>query len=189
MIRELPLIARFNQYRFDYASLVYDAGQVFLSDRYRAGARLMAIPLFLFLLIPPAVTLVVGLQPFGDVYVFAVMLIAWPWILEKPAWSLRQWRADPVGRPNAEGSPAFDTFIHVFFCLASVSCILLVGFAGGEIETVTPYGEQLLALAWAVALAGSTDLARSLMALWLARLHGFPLYGRASRKPPERGDG
>lgn len=180
MSHEDSLLSRFNRYRFDYASLVFDAGRAFLSQDYRTRARLTVVPLFVFMLCPPTVTLVVGLEPFGDVYVFAAALLIWPWVLEMPAWSLRQWRADPIGSYRG-GTPGFDWFIHAFFCLTALICIALVAFAGAGIGGIEHGGKALLAVTWAVALAGSTDLARSLVALFLARLEGFPLYGQASR--------
>ncbi len=178
----MSLLGRFNKYRFDYASLVFDSVRAFISDEYRTGARMVAIPLLMFMICPPAVTLLIGLQPFGNAYVFAAVLIMWPWILEKPAWSLRQWRADPVGGFGDGSSPRFDWFIHIVFCLVAVACILAIGFVGHNLADLGPNGNEVLGLAWAVALAGSTDLARSMVALFLARLNGFPLYGPASRK-------
>jgi hypothetical protein len=178
------LLERFNRYRFDYPSLMFDAFRTFVSDEYRPKARLAVVPLFLLMLCPPAATLAVGLNPFGNVYVFAAVLIVWPWVLEKPAWSLRQWRATPVGRFDGKESHRFDWFIHGFFCLSAICCVVLVAFAGSEIQDLGSWGPQLLALIWAVALAGSTDLARSLFALFLARMEGFPLYGESSRFAP-----
>ncbi|HXS46231.1 MAG TPA: hypothetical protein VN756_02075, partial [Solirubrobacterales bacterium] len=88
----------------------------------------------------------------------------------------------PVGGFGAGSSPRFDWFIHIVFCLFAVACILGIGLAGHDLEDIGANGDELLGLAWAVALAGSTDLARSLVALFLARLDGFPLYGPSSRK-------
>jgi hypothetical protein len=177
-----PLVARFNRYRFDYASLVFDSGRAFFSDEYRTGARIVAAPLLLFMLCPPAVTLLIGLNPFGDAYAFAVMLIAWPWVLEMPAWSVRQLRASPALTAPIARAPGFDWFIHAFFCAVALVAIVAVGFKAHHLEAIGARGDLLLGLAWAIALAGSTDLARSLVALFLARLHGFPLYGPNSRK-------
>lgn len=179
----LSFVAGFNRYRFDYAALVFDSMRAFTSEEYRTQARLAAIALLVFMMLLPALTLWKGLQPFGDPYVFAVVLLTWPWLLERPAWSLRQWRAASVSGFRGAAKPRFDFLLHCVFCLLALACMLAIGLAGEDLKELGgSNGDELLGLVWAVALAGGTDIARSLVALFLARLDGFPLYGAATRR-------
>jgi hypothetical protein len=168
---------RFLRYRFDYASLVVDSVRAFASNEFRISARLLA-PLFTGLLIaPPTVTLIAGRQPFGTEILFAAIFIVWPWILEFPAWTIRQIQVDAtLGKCYPTEARAFDWFMHVFFgFLAAVAIVCLV-------MQPRPFTQPELAALWAIALAGGAEMVRSIAASTLAALRGFPLYGERSRR-------
>jgi hypothetical protein len=168
---------RFVHYRFDYASLVVDSVRAFASNEFRVAARLLAALFFGLLIAPPLITLLAGRQPFGTEILFAAIFIVWPWVLEFPAWSIRQIQADAsfAGHFRTEAS-AFDWFMHAFFAL----------LAGGAIVCLlvepTNFNRTELAALWAVALAGGADMVRSVAAWTLAALRGFPLYGERTRR-------
>jgi hypothetical protein len=168
---------RFLSYRFDYASLVVDSVRAFASNEFRVSARLVA-PLFTGLLIaPPAITLIAGRQPFGTEILFAAIFIVWPWVLEFPAWTIRQIQVDSA---LAERYPtearAFDWFMHVFFGLLAAAAIVCL------VVQPRQFSQPELAALWAIALAGGAEMVRSVAASSLAALRGFPLYGERSRR-------
>ena len=168
---------RFLRYRFDYASLVVDSVRAFGSNEFRMSARLFA-PLFTGLLVaPPVVTLIAGRQPFGTEVLFAAIFIVWPWILEFPAWAIRQIQVDSTlaERYPTEAS-AFDWLMHVFFGLLAAAAIVCL------VVQPRQFSEPALAALWAIALAGGAEMVRSVAASSLAALHGFPLYGERSRR-------
>lgn len=170
------MFERFVVYRFDYASLVVDSIRAFFSTDYRTTARLFALPIFIFLIAPAVVTVWVGKRPFGSEALFAVILLLWPWILEAPAGLIRQLQVEPSWR--LAGSRGYDWFMHVVLGVVAFAAIALLAF-----EPI-PLDEHDLAVIWAIGLAGGTDMARSVIALFLAELRGFPLYGDKSRTPP-----
>jgi uncharacterized membrane protein len=134
--------------------------------------------LFLAVLIaPPLVTLLASREPFSGDVLFVVFFILWPWVLEFPAWTIRQIQADATFQPlYARRSRAYDWFMHAFFALVA---LVAIGFLLLDSHDLN---KTELAALWAVALAGGADMVRSVAAYSLAELKGFPLYGKKSRK-------
>jgi hypothetical protein len=169
---------RFIFYRFDYASLVVDAFRAVASNSYRTEARLLSLPITALLIAPPAITLLEARRPFGSEILFALLIVVWPWVLEVPALGTRQNAAEPAwGQQKA--ARAYDLFMHIglgLIGLGAVVCLVLEPW---------PLSDLALAALWAIALAGGADMVRGVTALCLARLYGFPLYGRRSRKIDE----
>ena len=146
------------------------------SNQYRISARLVSVPIAALLVAPPVVTLVEARRPFGSQVLFALLIVVWPWILEVPGLAIRQTQVEPAWA-RRRTAKAYDWFMHVglgLIALAAIVCLLL------EPRT---WSQWQLAGLWAVALSGGADMVRSVTALCLASLRGFPLYGLQSRDP------
>lgn len=167
---------RFILYRFDYPSLVVDTMRALASNSYRTSARLVSLPIGALLLAPPILTFVEARRPFGSQVLFALLIVVWPWILEIPGLAIRQTQVEPAF-PRRKVAKAYDWFMHVglgLIAIAAIVCLML------EPRT---WSQWELAGLWAIALAGGADMVRSITAVCLASLRGFPLYGLRSRDP------
>jgi hypothetical protein len=165
---------RFILYRFDYASMVVDAVRALASNDYKISARLVSIPIAALLLAPPVLTFVEARRPFGSQILFALLIVIWPWILELPGLAIRQTQVEPAW-PQRKVARTYDWFMHIglgLIAIAAIVCLMLEPKVWSDLE---------LAALWAIALAGGADMVRSLTALCLASLRGFPLYGLRSR--------
>jgi hypothetical protein len=178
----MSTVEAYLRFRFDYASLLWDSLRGFFRHQpaYGARIRIASALIFLVLLAPPVITLIVGDTYFGNGYAFPLTILIWPVFLEAPSWLLRQGQAWP-GTAHAPGSQ-FDTFLHVAFGVVAVLAIAALWYFDDDLTDVVQRGNVSdigwigVAMLWGVALSGGADLARSIVAFGMARLHGFPLY-------------
>jgi hypothetical protein len=165
----------FLRFRFDYASLVWDCVAALGRNSFRWHARLAALVGLPFLLVLPAAILIVGSDPFGNVYAFGGALILWPFFLEIPGHMLRQ--AAVLHNDQPEDPTKFDFFLFVIFTSLAIGAQLLL-FA----RETSGYGQVELGIIWGVALAGGVDCVRTAVASILATTRGYPLYGERPLK-------
>jgi hypothetical protein len=169
----------FLRLRFEFASLVWDAWRAFWENRPPWHARLACIPVAVFMLALPVAVLWAGNKPFGDEFAFGLTLLVWPILLEAPSWSLRQSdaRRSISGVPDAPLTAAsgFDVFRYILLTAIGIATPVMLNFFASDVAR-KEFGQVWLGVLWGIAIAAGIDLARTIVALFLAVTRGYPMY-------------